>query len=252
MALDIPTISYDSIPQARRDEDFFIETITFKVEDTIFRVPRMGFLDPECFFAGMFDLPGPGPNGEQAQGTTDESPIVLEGESKAHFKAFLKALYPALYCSLPETGKPYRASITRKIDVDSYDEWVGVLHLSTKWGFSETRKTAIENISRFTKTDVWDKILLAKKYNVRKWLLEGYKVLVNSRAPQDVDQLVENMGVADALKLLQIREKSLTSLADYLENDSRGFYSPPSRQRLNPETLILESFSYEFASMEDA
>ncbi|KAF4620858.1 hypothetical protein D9613_001059 [Agrocybe pediades] len=253
MALDIPTVSSDSIPPVQRDEDFFIENITFKVEDTLFCVPKMGFLDPECFFAGMFDLPGPGPNGEQVQGAADDCPIILEGESKAHFKAFLKVLYQPLYCSLPKPGKSYDFKSTRAMDIHSYDEWVGVLHLSTKWYFANIRQIAIEKISRLimpdslnslTMPEACNMVALARKYNVRGWLLEGYRALVDIHTPHIVAELVETMGLDDALKLLQIRDTVLFGRA----KQNRGWVSPLSTS--DPDMLILEAFASEFATME--
>lgn len=70
-----------------------------QVEGTLFRVPRWGFEHPDCMFSAMFDLPEPGADGKQIEGTSDECPIILEGESKSHFKAFLMALYPSLVLS---------------------------------------------------------------------------------------------------------------------------------------------------------
>ncbi|KAF9558130.1 hypothetical protein CPC08DRAFT_709866, partial [Agrocybe pediades] len=181
------------------------------VEDTLFRVPRWGFEEPECFFADMFKsaLPGPGPNGEQVEGTSDDSPIVMEGESKFHFRAFLKALYSRVYKVLPDPRKPYDASLDRKVDISGYDEWLGVLHLATKWNFTSMRKKAISEVERCfprTKLTIWEKMDIARKYNVREWLVKEYEALVNQDASHNVAALFENLDISGVQKVLQLRE----------------------------------------------
>ncbi|KAF9552803.1 hypothetical protein CPC08DRAFT_728349 [Agrocybe pediades] len=192
-----------------RDDIFYVDTIVFKVfaplepirlskhllnlpvfkvENTLFRVPRCGFEVPGCFFATMFTLPGPGEKGEQIEGTDDAHPILLEGIQKSHFKSFLKVLYPKLYKCLPAAGVPYDETYERQDAVNTYDDWIGVLHLSTKWDFPKIRKTSIESVSRCMPThlSMQEKISLAKKYNVKKWLLDDYRKLVQ-KATLDFD-----------------------------------------------------------------
>ncbi|KAF4620933.1 hypothetical protein D9613_001094 [Agrocybe pediades] len=129
-----------NVPQ--RDDVFYVDTITFKVENTLFRVPRCGFEAPGCFFTTMFTLPGPGEQGVQIEGSDDAHPILLEGIQQSHFKAFLKVLYPKLYKCLPAAGVPYNETYERKDSVDTYSDWIGVLHLSTQWDFPKACASA--------------------------------------------------------------------------------------------------------------
>ncbi|KAF9558132.1 hypothetical protein CPC08DRAFT_819505 [Agrocybe pediades] len=232
----------DGIPSPTlRHDYFYVDTITFQVEDTLFRVPKWGFQDPECDFPWMFDLPGPGPNGEHVEGTTDDAPIVLEGESKSHFTALLKVLFSPLYKVIPDPGKPYDPDLNRRVDIGGYDEWVGVLHLATKWNLKRIRKQAIQEVrGRFPDTmESWDRIAIARKYNVREWLEEEYKALVNQRGPHDIATLCEKLGVSEAHRVLQLRENSSRNLG------SACRYCGESGKRLTSSDVILKTFAPE-------
>ncbi|KAF9558131.1 hypothetical protein CPC08DRAFT_709867, partial [Agrocybe pediades] len=232
-----PTATDDiTVSTIKRDDYFYVDTIVFQVEDTLFRVPRWGFEDPECFFADMFKsaLPGSGPNGEQIEGTSDDSPIVLEGESKLHFRAFLKALYSPIYKIIPDPGKPYNSNLDREVDIGHYDEWLGVLHLATKWHFVSIRKQAIQKVKRLfpEKMKGWDKIAIARKYNVREWLEKEYVALVNQSRAHNIIRLCEKMGISEAYRVLQLRE-----------NNGDG-----GRRQISRD-LILKSFAPEIKSV---
>lgn len=54
-ALDIPTAAPDG--SFVRHNVYYLETIVFRVEDTLFRVPRRGFELESPVFASMFSLP---------------------------------------------------------------------------------------------------------------------------------------------------------------------------------------------------
>ena len=70
--------------------------LCFKVEDTLFCVPRNAFERPNGnFFSDtLFSIPGPGGNGEQMEGHDDKHPILLTGIAKEHFRGFLRVMYP--------------------------------------------------------------------------------------------------------------------------------------------------------------
>lgn len=112
-----------------------------KVEDTLFCVPRNAFERPNGnFFSDtLFSVPGPGENGEQMEGRDDKHPILLEGVVKEHFRGFLHVMYPLWVLTGFRLAK-YIDYIYRSNGVESttmYEDWVGVLHLATMWGFVE-------------------------------------------------------------------------------------------------------------------
>jgi hypothetical protein len=61
-----------------------------QVGNTIFRVPKNGFVVPGSIFEAMFSLPT---TGENAEGLNDQNPINLP-VNEEHFRGFLRAMYP--------------------------------------------------------------------------------------------------------------------------------------------------------------
>ncbi|KAF8963571.1 hypothetical protein BDZ97DRAFT_1819398 [Flammula alnicola] len=185
------TAKEDVEAEPERDDVYYFEIIVFKVENTLFRVPKSGFEVPGSFFETMFTLPGSEDDGAQTEGTDDKCPISLEGISKAHFRGFLRAMYPFKATAL------------------TYDEWVGALHLATMWDFPDLRSRSIEALSTLLQDKTaTDKILLAKKYNVKTWLNDGYANIIIQTEALDLDQL-RTSGIDDLTiaRLFCTREK---------------------------------------------
>jgi len=88
-ALDIPP----ALPNSpfERHNVYYLETIVFRVEDTLFRVPRRGFELESPVFASMFSLP---PGNHRPEGQDDNSPIVLQGIKKKGFSKLAGADVP--------------------------------------------------------------------------------------------------------------------------------------------------------------
>lgn len=63
-----------------------------QVEKTLFKVPLYLFIQDSPVFRTMHELP-PGPDGD-AEGSSDEHPIMLKGISATDFRMFLFVLYP--------------------------------------------------------------------------------------------------------------------------------------------------------------
>lgn len=73
-------------------EFIILISLFFKVGETLFKVIKNGFQVSGTIFEAMFALPlgGEAP----VEGTSLESPIVLEGVDEHHFQVFLRVLYP--------------------------------------------------------------------------------------------------------------------------------------------------------------
>lgn len=61
------------LERVERHDIYYLETVVFRVEDTLFRVPRRGFELESVIFASMFSLP---PGKHNPEGQDDDSPIV--------------------------------------------------------------------------------------------------------------------------------------------------------------------------------
>lgn len=63
-----------------------------KVEDVLFRVPKLYFKHNSSVFNDMFTLPS---GDSEIEGSSDEKPIILEGIQCGDFQRLLQVMYPS-------------------------------------------------------------------------------------------------------------------------------------------------------------
>ncbi|KAJ6456079.1 hypothetical protein C8R45DRAFT_580814 [Mycena sanguinolenta] len=193
---DRPDLPMQAHTLGSRDQDYYFETITFKVEDTIFNVPRYHFERSSEIFATMFTLPAG--DGVQTEGQSDENPIVLEGVSSVCFRALLKVLYPL---DVQQVWKN-ALGLTK-------DDWISVLKLSTQWRFLAVRNLAIQRLDDHDDIEIVERILLARQYDVAGWLRKGYTALAE-RTQGITSEEAKRIGWETAFLLSQVRENAKT------------------------------------------
>jgi len=143
--------------------------------------------------------------------------------------------------------------------VKTYTEWIAALELAMMWDFKEIRKTCIEALSELIKSiTVIDKILLAKKYKVKKWLRDGYIQLLQSRELELGDDIcTSEIDVITIGRLLYIRERrhcELKNDALYCLRCSNDFFVNPIDEFFSTDVVnrkINEVFADEIAGMQD-
>ncbi|KJA28708.1 hypothetical protein HYPSUDRAFT_176537 [Hypholoma sublateritium FD-334 SS-4] len=175
-------MSDDSQQNPLRDDTYFLEPVFFKVEGTLFQVPKHLFSEIEVF-STTFTLP-PG-EGIDVDGSSEGHPFELLGVLKEDFRAFLQAIYPF--------GLQTHASMTVK-------QWISVLKLSDMWGFEKAKILAVNMIKSHKAIDnPIQKWLLGERYNVPVWATDGCLELVmrNEDGPQ-LDE-IEKLGLSKAL-----------------------------------------------------
>ncbi|KAF7356246.1 hypothetical protein MVEN_00956100 [Mycena venus] len=177
-----------------RHYNYYLESITFKVEEHIFKVPRYHFERSSEIFATAFTLPAG--DGAHAEGQSDDTPIVLEGISSIDFESLLKILYP-----LNMLGQTLSMPLNRWM---SKEEWISVLKLSTLWYFLDARELAIRQLDWIGLESV-ERILLARQYDVPGWLREGYEDLATRDEGISLED-AQKIGWETALRLYQTRE----------------------------------------------
>ena len=124
----------------------------------------------------------------------------------------------------------------------SLDEWTHVLKLSTMWGFHELRYIAIDSMKPLLKSeDPVRRIVLARKYDVRVWLLPALHAL--ARRPRSLQlHEVEPLGIATIVKIAEVRDT-------FPVTGSSGSYHrrtvSASRETHNFEEDIRRVFQYE-------
>ncbi|KAI6139534.1 hypothetical protein BKA82DRAFT_48882, partial [Pisolithus tinctorius] len=160
--------------------EFYTHTVTFLVEDCLFRTPREPLEAESTVFRDRFLLP----QGESKR-VHGRSPVVLRGVSKKEFESLLRAL---MYRSV-------RHGTNKGSDLD-YDQWMSVLKLSTTWEFTGLSNAAIEYLD----------LELALQYNIQEWLLSALLMLARRSAPISIEE-GRRIGFENALKLASVREK---------------------------------------------
>jgi len=75
-----------------RSPSYYLESVVFQVEDTLFKVPTAQFTKASHVFWDMFSVPQP--EGFNCEGSDDKNPLKLEGIMKVDFEWFLRVLFP--------------------------------------------------------------------------------------------------------------------------------------------------------------
>ncbi|KAI6015181.1 hypothetical protein F5J12DRAFT_816462 [Pisolithus orientalis] len=189
--------------------EFYIHTVTFlvrvtllpaatsslaltQVEDCLFRVPREPLEAESTVFRDMFLLPQG--DSETVEGQSDTSPVILHGVSKKEFESLLRALLNRQH------GKQKGSRLGKT-------QWISVLKLSTMWEFNELRDAAIQHLdSPSQPLDPVNKLVLASKYQIKKWQLPA---LLEFAKRSELISVEEGrlIGFENALKLAAVREQ---------------------------------------------
>ncbi|KAI6124777.1 hypothetical protein EDD16DRAFT_1724827 [Pisolithus croceorrhizus] len=189
-----PVISpmFDSPGGYSKHPEFYTHTVTFLVEDCLFRITKELLEAESNVFGDMFLLPQGDP--ETVEGKSDTYPVVLQGTSKKDFESLLRALMCRQH------------GANRGSDLDR-DQWISVLKLSTMWDFHGLRNAAIQHLDvPFQSLNPVDKLELALQYDVREWLLPALLTLAQRSTPISVEE-GRRIGFENALKLASVREK---------------------------------------------
>ncbi|KZV72002.1 hypothetical protein PENSPDRAFT_751232 [Peniophora sp. CONT] len=180
-----------------RDELFYFHSVVFQAENRLFRVPRYGLPGDATVFDTMFGQATGG-----GAGSSDDNPIRLDADvSAADFLSLLKTASP-----------PHETTVTAL----NFDEWMGVLNLANKWNLQSTKDKAVAGSDAdIQKKTVTEKILLAKKYGVAKWLKEGYCALASRKEPITPEER-EQLGWETYGRLMSVRERGRETSLDGL------------------------------------
>ncbi|KAI6017442.1 hypothetical protein EDC04DRAFT_2902623 [Pisolithus marmoratus] len=199
-----------------RYSDFYISTVTFLVEDSLFRVPREPFQQESEVFCDMFSLP----QGDNlvVEGLSDENPIRIDGTSKDDFVQLLKALLHRKYGSQPTS--PH-----------SIEQWTSVLKLSTKWGFEKLRQASIEALVE-SGIGALDRVVLSQQYHIKNWLLPALNELAKRPEPITLEE-AKRMGIDIALKLASVRERVTVPARTFINYTGTGVFGAPYQPNTN-------------------
>ncbi|KAH9042754.1 hypothetical protein EDB85DRAFT_2227017 [Lactarius pseudohatsudake] len=159
-----------------------------QVENTLFRVHRFFLTRDSSWFREK--LPYPASPGETIKGSSDNLPLVLEGDvTKSDFERFLWVFYNPKY-SL------YDATI---------EEWTSILKLAHAWSSIEVKELAIRGLEGL-QIPALQKIVLYQTYDVdRNYLQTAYTALTVRDEPITIEEGRE-LGLETSLQLARARE----------------------------------------------
>ncbi|KAI0345959.1 hypothetical protein BDW22DRAFT_1324730 [Trametopsis cervina] len=120
-----------------RDDTYYLEdgSCILLVESTLFNVHRSLLSKDSSMFGSMFELP----QGEHVDGSSDDHPIHLDGETVAEFKNFLWILY----------ALPHELSLvtTPEIDLERLNRLIDIARISSKYQFKSIETWALDVIT---------------------------------------------------------------------------------------------------------
>lgn len=132
-----PAPSQDSSSEPRRDNRYYFSdgSCILQVGNTLFNVHRSRLSQDASSFTTLFTLPqGDIPE----EGTSDERPIVLQGDTPDEFRNFLWSLY----------ALPHDIMMARSSQMD-LNRLVDVAKVANKYSFRSTESWALDAIQKY-------------------------------------------------------------------------------------------------------
>jgi len=103
------------------------------------------------------------------------------------------------------------------------DEWTSVLKLSTLWGFRELRQRALDALVQMPIHPA-DKVVLAREYDVERWLVDGYMELVKRDTGLSSEEK-KKLGYESSLRVYEKREDTFRRGLQFQQSQYLSGYS---------------------------
>ncbi|RPD62269.1 hypothetical protein L226DRAFT_568929 [Lentinus tigrinus ALCF2SS1-7] len=118
-----------------RDGEYYIDSAdcVIRVEDTLFRVHRYFLGRDSSAFQHMFSMPAEGMPLQNMEGSSDENPIRLYGESVERFRALLSVIY-----DLPQQLQAYNTPAA------NVERLLTIAEMTNKYHFASTEAWAVD------------------------------------------------------------------------------------------------------------
>ncbi|KAF5322024.1 hypothetical protein D9619_002126 [Psilocybe cf. subviscida] len=133
---------------------FNFTLVFFSAEGMVFTALKEWFMQPGSWFEHRLAVTNEDPG--SVDGMKADKPLILEDTGVEDFRVFY-----------PQTKL-----------LETYDEWLGVLRLATRWNFPEIRDKAIAALEPLIVKQPANKIHLGTELRVKKWLTLGLEELV--------------------------------------------------------------------------
>ncbi|KAF5320889.1 hypothetical protein D9619_002115 [Psilocybe cf. subviscida] len=228
-----------------RDDQFYLRSAIFEVEDVLFQLPIANFVQESEVFKTLFEVPQPSspnstsaeredPNGVEhdVEGATDANPIRLVGVKKDDFKNLVRVMYARAYADE---------------EILSEAQWTSVLVLSERWDMPRLQALAIAKLTPALARDPHKMAVMGRVYDVSSWLISGIHALVVRPEPPMGLIDAQRLGVEEALKVAEIREWTLRW--KLVHRDSTEWIL--NRQEMPPYRDIVKKIREEFGLREE-
>ncbi|KAK7053166.1 hypothetical protein VNI00_003785 [Paramarasmius palmivorus] len=181
----------------RPNQHFFLQSVTFQVEDELFQIPDAVFPASETFqtvYPTVLD---------------ENTPVLLEGCTKAQFEAFLTVILQP--CSHLFSAKhPCNHPLSLEVLLPA-------LELATKWEFHDLSHDIAYQAGRLITSPV-QMIVLGRQYTVLSWYHPGLKKLVASDDDITLEE-AETIGFPFALRVYHARARYARTMRDRLPEE---------------------------------
>lgn len=205
----------------RHPKHYIVDHLVFAVENYYYRIP-VRTLRQSQYFQDMLDAEHTGDN---VEGQSDEHPIVLIGITSFEIDSLLEVL------NAPLIGGEL---------VFTYEQWTAALHLATMWAFEDVRSYVINKLDAQLKTtNLFERIRIADKCRVEKWLHSAYKALCDREEPLSAAE-GEFLGFQRMAAICRIREKCSSRRCDDCYNCHRSNSTHPCANRERPTMEMIK------------
>jgi len=176
-----------------RHERFYFPdgNIILLVENTLFKVHRFFFVRDSEVFREIFTFPPP--RGQAPKGSSDDTPIKLDGQDRQDFENFLSLLYPE------DFAEEHDSSF-----------WFSCLRFSLKWSFERQKNASLEKIKQTGRPA--EAIAAGRLCGEGNGILAPYFAKMVFKAPTVEDLRV--LGSDDLLLLCQLQSSYIDGLKE--------------------------------------
>jgi hypothetical protein len=118
----------------------------------------------------------------------------------------------------------------------SKDDWCNLLSISHRYECERARERSIQEINKLDPpVDDVDKIVMAKRFEVKAWLLPACVALVEQEGPLTYAE-AKRLGLGMTLLISEAKEEYIQKL----RNGSYNLYHPHTWQRIMTTTQLVE------------
>ncbi|KAG7091211.1 hypothetical protein E1B28_010263 [Marasmius oreades] len=166
----------------QRDTELYLDTlITFKVDDTIFKIPPQYMHEESEVFSAGAQI-----SAESGEGSSDANPVNLSPlphgcTTRYTLNQWFSVLKFSTAWCFSDIRMLAMEQISRLQTNYTRDQWITVLDFAyTSDLFTDLRDLAIKRISGFYVSSRVDQVLLGRKYFHKPWMIEGLRELANA------------------------------------------------------------------------